>query len=148
MSYSQKQKVTCGCGYSFEAFLWNLISVTTDPDLKEMILNGELNLAICPKCKVMFYVERLVIYHDQKKKIFLYVCPKSFEQDHAQWEEKAQKEFNQVINDLSQGTEEGPKICQGYVLKVIFGMEELVKFIEKIDEEELQEQIKKYSKRK
>ena len=55
MSISNLEEITCPCGEVFEAELLSAISVGDNPELKEALMAGEINLATCPKCGRMFY---------------------------------------------------------------------------------------------
>ncbi len=124
MSYEQKQEAGCACGERFDVYLWDSVNVTQDPDLKEMILNGEMNIAICPRCSVIFYVEKQVLYHDEEKKRMWYVYPHDWEGDRGELKRKCLADVQQVETDLHPGRK------LQYDVAIFFGMDELLKVLE------------------
>ncbi|MBN1383500.1 MAG: hypothetical protein JW983_01290 [Elusimicrobia bacterium] len=129
MSSNQKQPVECGCGKTFEWTLWESINVTTDPDLKESLLNGTLNVVVCPYCGLLFYYERFLLYHDEKKRYLFYVYNHDCEEDKEVLKKKAVADCR-AIRDKSEKHE----IFSDYRIEVFFGLDNLVKFLK---EEEL-----------
>lgn len=79
MSSTQPEEVLCACGETFEAEVYQSVSVGQDPDLKEQILGGQFNVVKCPRCQQLLYVERFVLYHDSKLELLAFVYPKAME---------------------------------------------------------------------
>ncbi|MDD5687140.1 MAG: CpXC domain-containing protein [Elusimicrobia bacterium] len=129
MSYSNKQNVECSCGKEFEWDLWDSINVTTDPDLKEMMLNGLLNVVVCPYCGLLFYWERFLLYHDEKKRYLFYVYNHDCKDNRDELREKAKIDYETVKQKSDN------MFLADYKIEVFFGLDELVEFIK--NEEEL-----------
>lgn len=90
---------TCpqGCG-EFETEVWSLIRADEDPELKDTILGGELNLVLCPDCGKLFYCPASVIYLDPPVDLAVFVFPE--DADRSTIEEKIKEEFALVKEGL------------------------------------------------
>lgn len=65
--------VTCPQGCEpFEAERWTFINATQDPELKEAILGGELNLFCCPECQSFFHGDTDLIYLDEEMQLLVF----------------------------------------------------------------------------
>ena len=49
MSSASEMDVTCACGHTFKAELYQSANVTLNPDLRKYILTGEMNIVTCPE---------------------------------------------------------------------------------------------------
>ena len=130
MSYLVQQETLCShCQFPTQAELWSAINVKEDPELRDLLLGGELNLIECEACKEIFYAEHFTLYHDPAYELMVFVYPQSCANERAKWEEKTAVDFG-----LSQATL--PLESQAtYEPVTVFGMNELVLLVE--DEEEL-----------
>ncbi|OGS45524.1 MAG: hypothetical protein A2539_10180 [Elusimicrobia bacterium RIFOXYD2_FULL_34_15] len=125
MSFSQKQIVTCECGHEFEWDIWSSINVTRDPDLKETLFNGLLNVVVCPFCGIFFYFETFILYHDEKKKYLFYIYNHDCPEDKTKLTQKA-KEDCELVNQKAE-----KKIFLDYKVEVFFGLDEVLEFLKK-----------------
>ena len=51
MSAFNDLDITCEkCGEEFRGTVWTAIHAGVDPELKELLLGGELNMVMCTKC--------------------------------------------------------------------------------------------------
>ncbi|MDD4004676.1 MAG: CpXC domain-containing protein [Elusimicrobiaceae bacterium] len=78
------------CG-EFDAEVWTLIRADEDPDLKDMVRGGELNLVQCPVCGKLFYGSVPVVYLDPQADLSIFVFPQAGE--HGEVERKLREEF-------------------------------------------------------
>jgi len=127
MSATIKEEIRCpgqDCGEVFEAELHYSINVQQDPELKELLLAGELNLVACPRCKTLFYAEYFVLYIEPGRELLAYVYPKSCEKDRSQWENKVSMDFRKAQSELADD-EKVP-----YEPVVLFGMDALLHLLE------------------
>lgn len=67
------------CSNEFEAKFWSVVRGDIDIDLKELILNGEFNLLMCPNCEKIFKYEENFIYLDPSAEILAFVMPDYYE---------------------------------------------------------------------
>jgi CpXC protein len=76
MSTFNKIDVTCGdCGEAFTGILWTAVHAGEDPILKDILLGGELNILMCPKCSHAAYRDHFVLYQDPKAELIAYIYP-------------------------------------------------------------------------
>jgi hypothetical protein len=137
MSISNLEEITCPCGEVFEAELLSAISVNDNPELKDALIAGEINLVSCPKCGQMFYAERFILYHDSENELIAFVYPLSFQEQAAQCKEKMRQEFSKALDNF----EEGEKKKINYEPLLIFGIEDLVLLLKAEQELEDEEMI-------
>jgi hypothetical protein len=129
MSAKMTQDVKCPCGEEFEAELWSSVNVRQDPDLREVVLAGRLNVVLCPRCGKALYAERLVLYHDPEASLLAFVYPYDLHKESARWKEKAAEDFKEAQEPLPQ------KERLSYLPEVLFGLDRLVELLEREQEE-------------
>lgn len=128
MSYLAEQEVVCtNCKHPNTAEIWSSINAQEDPELKDIVLGGELNLIECAACRKTFYAEQFLLYHDPSNELMAFVYPYSCRNDKEAWEEKTKMDF-------SQSTYTYPAVS-------LFGLDELVRMVEAEDESEIQGEI-------
>ncbi|MEI7771247.1 MAG: CpXC domain-containing protein [Chloroflexales bacterium] len=72
----QPVQLTCpSCGTPFRAGIYTLIDVTQQPELKQALLSGQLNVAVCPNCQMASMLGTPLIYHDAAKQLCLVYFP-------------------------------------------------------------------------
>jgi hypothetical protein len=72
----QAIQLTCpNCRAPMRAQLFTLIDVGRQPELKNYLLAGQLNVAVCPNCGTPAMVAAPLIYHDPAKQLFLVHFP-------------------------------------------------------------------------
>lgn len=59
----------------FDAEYWTFISGDDNPELKEAILGGELNLFRCPSCGDFFHYTGTVVYYERSADLLVFVFP-------------------------------------------------------------------------
>jgi hypothetical protein len=65
MPETQVVRIQCpNCGAQYEAPIRTVIDVGQNPQLRQALLSGQLNLAICPKCNQGGVIETPLVYHD------------------------------------------------------------------------------------
>jgi hypothetical protein len=128
MSFSSQEEVTCPCGETFDALVWNSVNLKEDPDLKEMLLGGALNVHACSMCKRLVYAERFVLVHDPETELLAFVHPSGRENEREFLEAAMNRDTAQA-----QAVEGGMKIPYAPVL--LFGMDVLVDLMQKETEE-------------
>jgi hypothetical protein len=137
MSIYVLDEITCACGEIFEAELMSAMNPSDDPEIKECILTGSVNLARCPKCKNTFYVERFFLYRDDASEILAFVYPLSFQNRRQDYE----KEMLENLKRLNQ-SENNLKI--NYEPILIFGIENLIEVLKTERDREYEEEILTY----
>ncbi|MDR1695061.1 MAG: CpXC domain-containing protein [Endomicrobium sp.] len=138
MSISNLEEITCPCGNVFEADLISAVSVADNPELKEALIAGEINLVSCPQCGEMFYAECFILYHDSENELIAFVYPLTFQNQAARCREKMLREFRSALD----GFGEKQKIAYDPIL--IFGIEDLVLILKAEQETEDEESVLKH----
>lgn len=138
MSISNKEEIICPCGNVFEAELLSAISAADNPELKEALIAGEVNLVSCPQCGEMFYAECFILYHDSKNELIAFVYPLSFQNQAAQCRKKMLNDFKLAIESFSE------KQHINYEPLLIFGIEDLVLMLKNEQELEDEEMVLTY----
>ena len=138
MTISNIEKIKCPQGHLFEASLVSAISVADNPELKEALIAGEINIVSCPVCGEMFFAECFILYHDSENELIAFVYPLSFQEQAAQCKAKMKKEFELALANF----EERRKI--NYEPILLFGIEDLVLLLRSEQSSEDEESILKY----
>lgn len=110
------------CSNEFEAKFWSVVRGDIDTDLKELILNGEFNLLMCPHCEKIFKYEENFIYLDPSAEILAFVMPDYYEM-REDLVEKLKEDYLSIKDHLSA---EKKLNFEPYYL---FGVEQLVKLL-------------------
>lgn len=136
MSQLVEREITCpACKQPVEVEVWSAMNVQDDPELKDLLLGGEINIAECPACKETFYVDSFVLYHDPANEIMAFVFPMGDEMPRETLAEKMSADFEatQATLDPADRLVYGP-LC-------FKGLNELVEFVEKDEEVALQGEV-------
>ena len=69
-------QITCPrCQTPFAADVHQIIDVGREPQLKELFLNGYLNVAQCPACSAVTRITTPMLYHDPAHELFMVHVP-------------------------------------------------------------------------
>ena len=124
MSFAKLEMVKCACTHEFEALLYNSIIVEENPELKDALLCGEINIVQCPKCKNVFYAEQFLLYQELDKELIAFVYPISFATKAETLFINTQKIFEEIVSSIIDNS----KI--NYEPVVIFGINSLVDIVQ------------------
>lgn len=76
MSINAKQEIKCpSCGTLQEMTVWQSITASDSPDLKEDLLKGKVNIFRCAACGAAALVPVPVLYSDESKKLMISFSP-------------------------------------------------------------------------
>lgn len=76
MTQMDSHKVNCPqCGHLQEAVAWRSLNVSLDPNLKEKLFNGEINVFVCQKCENKALINVSLLYHDMDRKYCVQYYP-------------------------------------------------------------------------
>lgn len=128
MSCRKLEEIKCPCGEAFEAELYNSINVSEDPDLKEALLSGEINVVCCPACGQIFHAEHFILYHDPGAELLAFVYPSGFAAHSDIWHGKMKQDFTDAMAALG----EAERI--NYEPVALFGLDRLAELL-RADEE-------------
>ena len=99
------------CRVPFTAEVFQIVDVGQMPELKRMLLSGQLNVAVCPNCGFSAQLGTPLLYHDPAHEQFLVFVPMELNLSHA--------EQQRVIGDLVQQVmnQTPPEKRRGYMLQ-------------------------------
>ena len=139
MSKSKPFNIKCpSCGVQQDVELYEAVNVETDPELKQALLENQLNRVDCIDCDASFRVDMPLLYSDPKHNVLLHWIPET---------ETLTKE--QIIEDFDQSLEQinamlPPDITPPNV-RLVLTRVELVELIFML-EAELNERVVEYVK--
>ena len=124
MSIKTSVEVQCPAGCEpFEGEVWSVLRVDKEPELKERLLAGELNLLMCPHCNRYFINEQPLVYHDPPRELLAFIFPEFYKEEEDRWRSKMKADF-----DVLQRASPGEAI--DYEPLVYFGLESFRSFLE------------------
>lgn len=100
MAITVMEEITCSCGEVFEAEVVQSVSAQTQPELKEMVLAGELNIVQCPACKKFIFAEKFLLYHDAEQELLAFVYPLSMESRKVEIQESVLQQYRDLQQEL------------------------------------------------
>jgi len=97
-------RVECSaCGENFDADFWTVVRGDRDHNIKEMILLGEFDILVCPKCSVMFRHEEPFIYMDPTRDTLAFVLPEAYREKREEWIARMKADYEPVRATLADG---------------------------------------------
>jgi hypothetical protein len=123
-------QITCPrCQAPFAAEVHQIIDVGRQPPLKELFLNGYLNVAQCPACGAVTRITTPMLYHDPEHELFMVHVPMELSLPY--------NEQERLIGDLVRQTMDSlpPEQRRGYMLQPQTVLS-LQTFVEKVLETE------------
>lgn len=92
-------QITCpNCGVPYPVDIYQVIDAARQPQLKEMLLSGQLNVAVCPNCGASGRVATPLLYHDPAHDLFMVYVPQELNLDQMRREELIGRLVQEVIN--------------------------------------------------
>lgn len=74
MSVSSTEKIACRfCQHEQEFTLWQSINATSDPELKDQLMSGELMTFTCQSCQKVAEVVWPLLYHDMERNLMVHI---------------------------------------------------------------------------
>lgn len=107
----QPVQITCpACGTPFRAGIYTLLDVSQQPELKQALLSGQLNVAVCPNCQTASMLGTPLIYHDASKQLCLVYFPQELNAPPAEQERFVGEATSFLMQSLP------PEAPRGYLL--------------------------------
>jgi hypothetical protein len=135
--------VTCPqCQARYNTPITPIISVGSDPTLKQAFLRGELNISQCPQCGFTNELNIPVLYHDSAKELAFVLTPNNLQLSH----QDAQKLIGDLTNKLMNSLPPEERKAYLFTPKTFLTLDSLKKAILEADgitEEMLQSQAAK-----
>ena len=102
MSTKGAFRVECPhCGESFDADFWTVVRGDRDLDVKELILSGEFDILMCPKCEAMFQHEEPFLYLDPPRELLVFVMPETYLEKKDEWVARMKADYEPLRATLA-----------------------------------------------
>jgi RNA polymerase subunit RPABC4/transcription elongation factor Spt4 len=76
VSVREEVEAKCpACGEESQTTVWRSMNVSQDPDAKELLLAGTVNVFQCPKCRYESLLDVDFLYHDMDRKFSVQYYP-------------------------------------------------------------------------
>ncbi len=96
-------QVSCPqCGTNFPTEVHQVVDSKRTPQLKQALLNNQLNMAQCPSCGFQAQLSTLLLFHDPEYEIFMVHVPQQLNLNTEQREQMIGQMAQQVMNALPQ----------------------------------------------
>lgn len=118
LKFSETWTCPNGCE-AFEADRWSFINATQNPELKEAVLGGELNLFCCPQCNTFFHGDTDLIYLDEQAALLVFVFSDKNRKNKKQLLAKMEQDYALLKDSLFK------QIKLDFGPMYVFGLEEL-----------------------
>ena len=124
MSINQIIAVNCPkCGKESDVVVWTSLNVNIDPDAKEGLLQGKINVFHCSHCDFEDYIDVKLLYHDMRNMFCVQYYPfNSIEEER----------FLDTFNENAQPELDTPNVPIPEYFKnvhIVFSMSELVRYV-------------------
>ncbi|MBK7894769.1 MAG: hypothetical protein IPJ90_07775 [Anaerolineaceae bacterium] len=94
-------QLTCPqCGTPYTAEIHQVVDSKHTPQLKQRLLNGQLNLAVCPKCGAGGQMATLMLFHDADHEMFMVHVPQELHLNQMQREQMIGQLTKQVMDEM------------------------------------------------
>jgi len=89
-------QITCpSCNTVFTGEVHQIVDIGLQPELKEMLLNGHLNVVQCPNCTAVSRVGMPMLYHDPANELFMVYMPMDMNLSHTE----QQKQIGNLVKE-------------------------------------------------
>ncbi len=96
-------QLTCPqCGTPYSAEVHQIVDSKRNPELKQQLLNGTLNVAVCPSCGAGGQMATLLLFHDPEHEMFMVHMPQDLNLDQAQREQMIGQLTKQAMDETPQ----------------------------------------------
>ncbi len=124
-SIKSQETLTCPNGCEpFDADRWSFVNVTQNPELKDAVLGGELNLVCCPHCSTFFHADTDFIYLDEQGSLLVFVFSDKNRKDKGDLLAKMQRDYALLKDTLFK------QLKLDFGPMCVFGLEELKEVVE------------------
>lgn len=129
MSKLDRTSGSCGnCGEEVDVEYWSSVNIKLDPTLKQKMLDYELNIFECPKCKSRSILPFDLLYHDMDKRLW-------FQLTFAEEIDASLNQQNELIKEMKELTGNvGELMSVDYTRRLVTSYEQLVEKVLIFDE--------------
>ena len=136
-------QITCpNCGTPFSAEVHQIIDVGRQPELKQMLLSGQLNVAVCPSCGAGGQLASAMLYHDPAHELFMLHIPQELQMDQMQQQQYIGRLTREVIENTPQEQRRGYMLMQPKIVLTMQSFMENILETEGITKEMIERQRK------
>ncbi|MEI6892494.1 MAG: CpXC domain-containing protein [Pontiella sp.] len=123
MSISRTVNISCpSCKTQQDVRLYDAVNINTDPELKDALMQNQLNRVECIDCDLSFRVDKPMLYNDPELKMLIHWVPESEEMGR----EAILEEFEQSLDKMNEMMPEGEKVPN---VQLVMSRVELVELI-------------------
>ena len=99
ISLSEPMSLTCAaCATRFNSDVWTIVDAGEQPALAQALLDGQLDMAICPSCGSSNQAQVALLYHDASQRRVHFAVPAGA--DEFRWRERAQELLRQLVSQI------------------------------------------------
>ena len=113
------------CGFKQNVNIWESINVSLDPDLRQRLFQGQINVFKCQKCEKETFISVPLFYHDMEKGFSVQFFPLDWLQDESLLLDAFTRE-----GELNTGLFQLPETSD-YIKRthIVFDMDELLRYV-------------------
>ena len=136
-------QISCpNCGTPYSAEVHQIIDVGRQPELKQMLLSGQLNVAVCPSCGAGGQLTSALLYHDPAHELFMMYIPQEMQMDQMQQQQYIGRLTREVLENTPQEQRRGYMLMQPMTVLTMQSFMEKVLETEGITKEMIERQRK------
>ncbi len=136
-------QINCpNCGTPFATEVHQIIDVGRQPELKQMLLSGQINVAVCPNCGTGGQLATPMLYHDPGHDLFMIYVPQEMQLDQMQQQQFIGRMTREVIENTPQEQRRGYMLMQPMTVLTMQSFMEKVLETEGITKEMIERQRK------
>jgi hypothetical protein len=95
-----QRTITCpNCGTPYATEVYQIIDAGRQPILKQYLLSGQLNMAVCPNCGAAGRISMPLLYHDPAHDLFMVHVPSELNLNQTQREEMIGRLVKQAMDE-------------------------------------------------
>ena len=98
-----RTQVTCpNCQMPYPAEIHQVIDAQQNPELKQQLLSGQLNVAVCPSCGMGGPMGTAMLYHDADHELFMVYVPTELNLPHMEQQQLIGQLTQQAMRNIPQ----------------------------------------------
>jgi hypothetical protein len=126
MTRSRSHEIECShCGLKQEVNIWESINVSVDPDLKQRLFQGLINVFKCQKCEKDTFISVPLFYHDMERRFCVQFFPFDWLEDDGLLSDAFTREgeLNTALFQLPDTPDDMKRT------HIVFDMDELLRYV-------------------
>ena len=120
-------ELTCPkCGNRQETTLWDSINVSLNPEMREKLFKGEINIFKCESCNYIAFVGQPLLYNDMKRNYCVQYFPPELLKDESflrQYSRDGRLKMEESLNSISEVSR------YLFTPHIVFDLNEMVHYI-------------------